>query len=367
MDLEVKSLSMNGLISDGASTMNTMRKNHSTNQETKLKRQGGEYFVAADNLDSNALIDVFASLTTSDGDPTRQVIQLESSGNKTDPKAWFNGTVSVDKTAHMNQQHSDGSKPMLVYAEVSQKGIPVTLADVWATIESSAGGKHELQLLDNGAGADVLRHDGIYSRYFTGLKDGKFSLKVKVKNQEGKARPAIQSHSRALYIPGYVVNGNVEPNPPKPPVNEDDLHVDVGSFTRTAIGESFIVTLTPGKPPPTFPPNRITDLSASIVKDQVLLIWTAPGEELDQGTAQSYEIRMSKDFDLLRSNFSHANLIDMTSRQPQEAGSREEHSFLPNNTTIKNGTILYFAVRAQDNDSLTSSISNIAQTLSPGL
>lgn len=58
------------------------------------------------------------------------------------------------------------------------------------------------------SGADIMRYDGIYSRYFTGLKDGKYSLKVKVKGQEGQARPAIQSHSRALYIPGYVVDGN---------------------------------------------------------------------------------------------------------------------------------------------------------------
>ncbi|KAL0174047.1 hypothetical protein M9458_030017, partial [Cirrhinus mrigala] len=70
-------------------------------------------------------------------------------------------------------------------------------------------------------------------------------------------------------------------NPPKPPVSEEPLEVE--NFTRTATGESFVVTLS-GTTPPNFPPNRITDLSAEIQEDTVLLSWTAPGEDLDQGT-----------------------------------------------------------------------------------
>lgn len=53
---------------------------------------------------------------------------------------------------HMSQLSSNGSKPMLVYAEVNQKGVPVILADVMATLTSDKGVKHELKLQDNGAG-----------------------------------------------------------------------------------------------------------------------------------------------------------------------------------------------------------------------
>ena len=53
---------------------------------------------------------------------------------------------------HMSQQFSNGSKPMLVYAEVNQKGVPVILADVMATLKSDSGDQYQLQLLDNGAG-----------------------------------------------------------------------------------------------------------------------------------------------------------------------------------------------------------------------
>ncbi len=82
-----------------------------------------------------------------------------------------------------------------------------------------------------------------------------------------------------------LISGVEQLNPPKPPVSEEPL--EVGSFTRTATGESFEVILS-GPTPPNFPPNRITDLSAEIQEDTVLLSWTATGEDLDQGTGKIY-------------------------------------------------------------------------------
>ena len=80
-------------------------------------------------------------------------------------------------------------------------------------------------------------------------------------------------------------SGEVQLNPEKPPVQVQAA--DVGSFTRTATGESFVVSLPPGVPPPKFPPSKITDLSAEIQEDTLLLNWTAPGEDLDQGTGKT--------------------------------------------------------------------------------
>ncbi|XP_036375540.1 calcium-activated chloride channel regulator 1-like [Megalops cyprinoides] len=413
--------------------------------QTMSEISGGKYFVAS--LDSNELVDVFASLTTSDGDITHQTIRLESSGKRTNENDWFIGIVSVDKTvgndttflviyekrtptiviisptgtlynesnfkhhaaaktlsleipgtaetgdweyslrntmtspqslmitvtsraaradvapvtvkAHMSQQSSDGSKPMAVFAEVNQKGVPVTLADVWATIVSSTGDKVELQLLDNGAGADIQRNDGVYSRYFTNLKDGKYNLKVRVRGQ-GDNATANRGQSRAMYLPGYVIDGEIKLNPLKPTVSGDNPQMDVGNFSRTAIGESFIISLPPGVPPPKFPPCKIMDLTAKIEEDQVFLNWTAPGEDLDQGTATAYEIRMSEDFELLRTNFSDAQLINTSGLPPQEAGSMEGFSFILDGITMKNGTVLFFAVKAEDKYYLKSDVSNIA-------
>ncbi|XP_073718803.1 calcium-activated chloride channel regulator 4A-like [Misgurnus anguillicaudatus] len=398
---------------------------------------GGKFILATDDLTSNLLMDAFASLTLSDGDYTKEPVQLESIGIKT--AGWFNGTVSVDQTvgnktsfliiyetslptayiqspsgfiysqtdmtsdttaktitlkipgtaeagdwkysilsgrsqsltitvtsqaaddnvppiivkAHVNQQISDGSKPTIVFAEVSQNYRPVVNAEVRATLESETGTSEIIELLDNGAGADAFKDDGIYSRYFTKLVKGRTSLKVRVRNKVGQSRLTLHRKSGALYIPGYVVNGKVELNPPKPPVNEQPLVV--GNFSRTATGESFQVSITN---PPNYPPNKITDLKAEIKEDTVLLIWTAPGEDLDQGTAKSYKIRWSEDLEMLRLNFSDNSLVNTSAVSPQEAGLVEQLSF---HMTIQNGTTLFFAVQTEDKDAVKSEISNIAQ------
>nr|XP_006634877.2 PREDICTED: calcium-activated chloride channel regulator 4A-like [Lepisosteus oculatus] len=274
-------------------------------------------------------------------------------------------SASVDPVtvkAHMNQEVSNGSRPMLVFAEVRQGDLPVILADVVATIESNDGPNEELQLLDNGAGADVFRRDGIYTKYFTNVrKSGTFNLKVRVQGRGDTARLSVRRHGRALYIPGYMEDGQLQLNPQKPPGSEEDLQARVGSFSRTASGGAFTVAMDPGAPPPRFPPCTITDLSARIEAQGVLLTWTAPGEDYDQGTAKSYEIRMSPDFELLRKNFSDAQLVNVSLSLPKEAGSMEEYSFSPESIPLQNGTILYFAARSEDHENLTSEVSNIAQ------
>ncbi|XP_052473200.1 calcium-activated chloride channel regulator 4A [Carassius gibelio] len=259
--------------------------------------------------------------------------------------------------AQMDQKVNDGTKPMTVFAEVSQNYRPVINAEVWATLEPDSGPAQTLQLLDNGAGADAFKDDGVYSRYFTKMTNGRSSLKVRVKNQGGQTRFTLQKRGGAPYVPGYVVNGVVELNPLKPPVPEESIVI--GSFSRTATGESFEVVLK-STTPLNFPPNRITDLSAEIQEDTVLLSWTAPGEDLDQGTAKSYKIMWSFDLKTLRFNFSNAHEVNIPGISPQEAGSVEQHSFNLS-FPIQNGTTIFFAVQSMDKELVKSEISNIAQ------
>ncbi|XP_062412564.1 calcium-activated chloride channel regulator 1-like [Sardina pilchardus] len=407
----------------------------------------GQFLYAAQSLDSNELVDAFASLTASDGNLTHQIIQLESSGTTTTD--WFNGTFAVDWTvgngtvitivyeahlpsifirspngdifngshfshdvttktlslkipgtaevgewhysllnerdseeamaitvitraasadvapivvkAHMDQKSSDGSKAMVVYAAVTQKGLPVIMADVTATLESDTNHKASLQLVDSGAGADAFKHDGIYSAYFSDLMSGRYSLKVRVKNTD-KARISMHRNSGAMYIPGYVVNGQVVMNPPKPPVNHEP--VEVGSFSRTATGESFVVALPPGSTgPPPFPPCKITDLKANLEGDNVTLTWTAPGASYDQGTASLYHIHWSEDLGLLRGQFDKSEVVNTSALSPQEAGSVEEYTFSSYHFNITNGTSVYFAIAAENAEPLQSEMSNIARVV----
>uniref|UniRef100_A0A8C1LN01 Chloride channel accessory 1 n=1 Tax=Cyprinus carpio TaxID=7962 RepID=A0A8C1LN01_CYPCA len=386
-------------------------------------KTGGKFLSPNDKTTSNQLMDAFASLTLSTGDYTNEPVQLESVGartsdwfngtvsvdqtvgNKTSfviiyeinfPSVYIQSpsgsvytqtnlshdvsqktvtlnipgttehgdwkysiqttilqalTLTVTSQATQADQFSDGTKPMIMFAEVSQNYRPVINADVWATLESETGSVHTLRLLDNGAGADAFQDDGIYSRYFIKMVNGRSSLKVRVKNQDGQTRFAV------LYIHGCVINGKLQLNHPKPLVFVEPL--DVGNFTRTDTGESFEVTLS-GTAPPNFPPNRITDLSAVIQEDTVLLNWTAPGEDLDQGRAKSYEIRWSFDLKMLRFNFSNGYSVNTTAVSPQETGSVEQHSFNLN-ITIQNGTTIFFAVQSEDKQNAKSETSNIAQ------
>ncbi|KAL7825206.1 hypothetical protein AOLI_G00324130 [Acnodon oligacanthus] len=272
-------------------------------------------------------------------------------------RAARNDVPPVTVKAQMSQLTSDGSKPMVVFAEVSQNYNPVLGARVMATLQSDTGHSENLHLLDNGAGADDSKDDGIYSRYFTKLKTGKYSLKVQVSDQGEAVKILANRYSGALYIPGYIVDGQAQLNPEKPPVNVQSA--DVGSFTRTVTGESFVVSVPPGVTPPNFPPNKITDLSAEIQEDTVLLNWTAPGEEMDEGTAASYEIRWSEHLEMLLNNFSNANLVNTSALQPQEAGSAEHYFFLPG-VTIQNGTTLFFTIQSNNNET-KSAVSNIAR------
>ncbi|KAK1165148.1 calcium-activated chloride channel regulator 1-like [Acipenser oxyrinchus oxyrinchus] len=410
---------------------------------------GGLFFTALDQVDSTSLIDAFAAIRTSDGNLTKQSIQLESSGQKMKAKDWFNGTVSIDKSvgkdtffvvtwettmpdmyvrspggqtyenvnftveasfgtarlnipgiaqtgawtyslyntlttiqsltmtvtsraadanvppvtvnSHMNQDTSTGNAPMVVYAEVKQGFLPVVHANVTAVIETETGIRTTLQLLDEGGAPDLVRNDGIYSRYFINLQNGRHSLKVNVQGSNGTTRLAVRRQGRAMYIPGYVKDGKIELNPEKPPVNEEDLQLNLGSFSRTTSGGGFTVTLDPNAQPPSFPPSRITDLDAELKDYKVFLSWTAPGEDFDQGTAESYEIRMSTNFEELRNNFSAGLHVNTQCLSPKLAGSKETFIFSPKEIPIENGTIIYFAARANDNQSLSADVSNIAQ------
>ena len=51
-------------------------------------------------------------------------------------------------------------------SQVTQGNRPVKNAEVTATIEGVGGNSHTFELWDNGAGADLIANDGVYSRFF---------------------------------------------------------------------------------------------------------------------------------------------------------------------------------------------------------
>ncbi|XP_056383987.1 calcium-activated chloride channel regulator 1-like [Hyla sarda] len=262
--------------------------------------------------------------------------------------------------AHMNQDTINYPTPPIIYASVSQGLVPVKNVKVTAIIEAVNGQTSTIVLDDDGAGADIAMYDGIYSKYFTSFTlNGRYSLKVRVESTKNKAR-LVLPRNRALYVPGYVDNGVVTMNPPRPVIDEEELVVE--AFSRTASGGTFVMSnIPPVLPTDIFKPEKITNLEAKIVDDVVVLAWTATGDELDRGTATSYDLRMSVNPKDLRDNFNGATKVNISSISPQEAGNRETFSFVPENVVIENGTILFFALVAVDKANKRSDVSNIAQ------
>uniref|UniRef100_A0A8C5L3M2 Epithelial chloride channel protein-like n=1 Tax=Jaculus jaculus TaxID=51337 RepID=A0A8C5L3M2_JACJA len=176
---------------------------------------------------------------------------------------------------------------MIVYARVSQGFLPVLGVNVTAIIETEDGHQVTLELWDNGVGADTVKHDGIYSRYFTDYHgNGRYSLKVHAQARKSSAKLSVrQQPNKSLYIPGYVENGVITLNPPRPEAPQEEGEVQLEDFSRTASGGSFTVSGAPPnvRPAHDFPPSKITDLEAGFKGDYIQLTWTAPGSVLDKG------------------------------------------------------------------------------------
>uniref|UniRef100_A0A8C6RUI3 VWFA domain-containing protein n=1 Tax=Nannospalax galili TaxID=1026970 RepID=A0A8C6RUI3_NANGA len=190
----------------------------------------------------------------------------------------------ITVNAKMNKDTSSYPSPMIVYAEVLQGYVPIIGANVTALIESNSGNIEVLDLLDNGAGADSFKDDGVYSRYFTAYSEnGRYSLKVRAHGGTNSARRSLRHPpNRAAYIPGWVVDGEIEGNPPRPETAEATQPV-LENFSRTALGGAFVVSEVPAGRPDKFPPSQITDLHATLDGDEISLTWTAPGDDFDVG------------------------------------------------------------------------------------
>ncbi|XP_059839810.1 calcium-activated chloride channel regulator 1-like isoform X2 [Hypanus sabinus] len=382
-------------------------------------KTGGLWFAATDNVELNGLTDVFGELVSGDGDINQQSIQLESTGRSVDGNSWFNDSIVVDKTVGNNthfvftweastpqvfvrdpngkegswtykirnpgnkQQvtvtvtsqaadenvppvtvntkitRKDPSAPVVIYAKVSQGFLPVLSASVIIIVEQPTGHTEQVELLDNGVGADIVSNDGVYSKYFlNAIGHGRYNFKVRVKGKEGSTMKTNRTDGSALYMPGYTENGVIHINPPKPRVSKENSAAQIGSFSRVKSGGAL--SIPQGTPTVNFPPCKVTDLQAMIEKDKIELQWTAPGADMDQGTASYYEMRWSEKLLQLRDSFSGAEQVNLTSLKPQPFGSKETFIIAAKNTGLKSTTTLYFALCAYDEKDQSSEMSNIA-------
>ncbi|XP_063283430.1 calcium-activated chloride channel regulator 2-like [Pelobates fuscus] len=251
--------------------------------------------------------------------------------------------------------------PMVIFAEIKQGYSAILGVNVTAVIESEFGNLIIITLTDDGTGADAVKDDGIYSRYvFSFMHNGRYTLKIHAQSNNN-ASSIRHSNSHTMYVPGYIDNDTIRMNPLRS-IFSGEIETLPEIFIRTIFSESFKVkNISQDSVVDLFPPCTIVDLEAKLENDYVILSWTAPGDNYDQGIASSYEIRMSTNPFNLREHFDTAIPINTSSLMPKTAGSKEHFSFLLHSEEKDNGSISYFGIRTRDNSSLMSDISNLAQ------
>ena len=116
------------------------------------------------------------------------------------------------------------------------------------------------------------------------------------------------------------------------------------------------ITFNSGSVEDTIPPGKINDLDVTVgaVPTEIILDWTAPGDDNYNGTASEYTIKYSSDL-IDQSNWSIASSWEPTPI-PSSSGT-------PENTTIQglaSSQNTYFAVMTTDEAGNDSEISNNA-------
>lgn len=268
-------------------------------------------------------------------------------------------TITV--TTWTNVDHGLSSPldgPVLIYARVLEGNLPVSGVEVRAEIRKPQGELIEIMLEDEGTGyPDVTMGDGIYTGYMTSFSSvsGFYSLVVRAEDGAGRAR-----------IPTQIVGQLDDCCGSNYPVVSS---IPTPTFTRVVMGSSFYLTqgvqffIRDGVPKiqDIFPPSRITDLRVhEYVQDslEVVLSWSAPGEDYNTGAAARYSIRSSSDRDLLANgNFSLSGIPihDSLIPKPELAGSQQFCTV----TLPWGNEIFYYGIMAIDDGENTSPVSNL--------
>ncbi|XP_037785047.1 calcium-activated chloride channel regulator 3A-1-like [Penaeus monodon] len=279
-------------------------------------------------------------------------------------QAWASsGSSGVDATV----------SPVIVYAEVKQGSNPVIGATVRAYIShtSTPDEAIELDLLDNGQGADSQAGDGIYSRYLTQYPfTGRYIVRAQAWNN-GSAfinsgftanRAPHRRHTRA--IPAKPLDMPVYCCGSKVPFNAEAAE-SAGEFSRFVAAGSIQVTKIP-ETGDVLPPSRVTDLQvAGTYETSLTLTWTATGDDLDSGIVSQYEIRLSSnDSDLLDADAENTTLLTFEDsvQKPElfvNAGETVNVT-LDLEESIEIGKVYYLTLRASDDVGKLSSFSNVA-------
>ncbi|KAJ8031788.1 Calcium-activated chloride channel regulator 4A [Holothuria leucospilota] len=236
-----------------------------------------------------------------------------------------------------------------VYLTLASGYSPVIEADVNAVVQSPMGDV-TMKLYDDGIGEDINKGDGVYSGFFTHFTTpGRYSVQFSV---SGNGQVVL----------GARVGVGAAVDSAKASSEWDLQYEQAGNIQRTITGGSFKcnneITCRARN---NYGPYRVVDLLAqNIDRDSRTfdLVFSAPGADLMEGTAEYYEIRYSTHFKEFRENFKSGLLTESSEnvlrpyilrgnlRTPSIARNTERFTIvLPENTGF---SIFFFALTAND-------------------
>ncbi|HUU02645.1 MAG TPA: hypothetical protein VM425_14490 [Myxococcota bacterium] len=114
------------------------------------------------------------------------------------------------------------------------------------------------------------------------------------------------------------------------------------------------VNMTPAYAEDIYAPAAVDDLTATADGNDVSLTWTAVGDDLKAGQADSYEVRWSTS-NITDANFDGANHVD--ANPPSLTGRPEQMPV----KDLPTGATYYFALKVTDDNGNVSPLSNVAE------
>ncbi|XP_075744417.1 calcium-activated chloride channel regulator 2-like [Rhipicephalus microplus] len=225
--------------------------------------------------------------------------------------------------------------PAVLHAELMRGARPLHGAQVMASVRTPRGVEVRIPLRDDGAGTDVTAGDGVYSAAFITLDvAGRYAVQVRARGRRGAGNGSFFRFSDA----GSLWVGAIDGHLAYPPSMVRDLSVE--GVSRT--GHGWLITLA----------------------------WTAPGDQVDQGTGAKVELFVANMASALRnlSSGSHSNTTSVHRvTESQLVGSSRMNSVPPAGhlhrvslITQTSSPALFFAVVAVSHSGLRSALSNIA-------
>jgi len=252
-------------------------------------------------------------------------------------------------------------KPVAIYAMLSGSE-SIIGANVWAEITPPSGTPVPIQLSDDGQGADAFQLDGTYSGYFTQYSgNGRYGVRVYADNvslaaqlgQQFNDAAGLQSDvEAALAYPGNIFVKDPAGNIARlmsNPVAEVGFNFERIASTGAFELAGFVAA-------DNIPPAKITTLSVVDIGQNppaIVLGWIATGDDMENGTATSYDLRYSSS-PITDANFNSANLI-LGLNPPNPAGEEEQYTVL----SLDCNTKYYFAIKAKDDADNQSELSNV--------